>query len=207
MRPLRSNDGMTLVELVVAMSMLSVVLLIFTSVLASVQRSVVVNQRYSEANDEARLALQQLDRELRSGNVINDPADAITGFTDAPANQRLLIYTQANLPTRGEAQCELWKVTADAKLQVRRWTPGSSSWATSWRTVAEYIINRSTGVNAFTMNTDPLKGERTVDVRLQVNPDPVANPDRTIELQASLTGRNTSYNYPTNICQTLPSGA
>ena len=42
---------MTLVELVVAMSMLSVVLLIFTSVLASVQRTVVENQRYSEAND------------------------------------------------------------------------------------------------------------------------------------------------------------
>jgi hypothetical protein len=54
------------------------------------------------------------------------------------------------------------------------------------------------------MNSDPLKGERTIDVRLQVNPDYTANPGRTIEIRASLTGRNTSYNYPENICQTLP---
>jgi hypothetical protein len=184
--------------------MMSVVLLVFTSVLASVQRTVVVNQRLSEANDNARLALQQLDRELRSGNVITDPADSIVGFSDAPANQRLLIYTQANLPTRGQAQCEIWKVTEDRELQVRRWVPGSSSWATAWRTVAEGIVNRDTGVDTFTMNADPEKGERTIDIVLQVNPDLEANPDRTKELQASLTGRNTSYNYPTNICLTLP---
>lgn len=205
---LRSDErGMTLVELVVAMSMMSIVLLIFTSVLASVQRTVVVNQRYSEANDEARLALQQLDRELRSGNVITDPADAIAGFTEAPANQRLLIYTQANMPTRGQAECELWKITSSNDLQVRRWIPGSSSWTTGWRTVATDVVNRVTGVNAFTMNTDPLKGERTVDVRLQVNPDVANNPGRTIEIRASLTGRNTSYNYPDNICLTLPTAS
>jgi prepilin-type N-terminal cleavage/methylation domain-containing protein len=204
---LAGQAGMTLVELVVAMAMLSIVLLIFTSVLASVQRTVVVNQRYSEANDQARLALQQLDRELRSGNVITDPADAISGFTGAPAYQRLLIYTQANLPTRGEAQCEIWKITSDHELQVRRWIPGASDWETSWVTVAESVVNRSTSVNAFTMNTDPLKGERTVDIHLQVNPDLDANPGRTIDIKASLTGRNTSYNYPTNICLTLPSAA
>jgi type II secretory pathway pseudopilin PulG len=192
---------MTLVELVVAMSMLSIVLLIFTSVLASVQRTVVVNQRYSDANDQARLALQQLDRELRSGNVITDPATPPTGYT---ANQSLLIYTQANLPTRGEAQCEIWKITSDHELQVRRWIPGSSSWETSWITVAESVVNRSTGVNAFMMNSDPLKGERTVDIQLQVNPDLDGNPVRTIDIKASLTGRNTSYNYPTNICLSLP---
>jgi type II secretory pathway pseudopilin PulG len=200
---------MTLVELVVAMSMLGVVLLIFTTVLASVQRTVVENQRYSEANDAARLALQQLDRELRSGNVINDPADPIVGVSDAdyPPHQRLLIYTQANLPTRGQAQCELWRITASDELQVRRWVPGSSTWSTAWRTVAEHIVNRTTGVNAFAMNGDPLKGERTIDVRLQINPDLVGSPDRTIDIRSSLTGRNTSYNYPTNICQTLPTAA
>ncbi len=199
--------GMTLVELVVAMSMLSVVLLIFTSVLASVQRTVVVNQSLSQANDQARLALQQLDRELRSGNVITDPANAIAGFSDAPAYQRLLIYTQVDLPTRGQAECELWKITSSRELQVRRWIPGAATWTTAWRTVAEDVVNRETGQHAFEMNADELKGERTVDIVLQVNPVFDDTPTRTIELRASLTGRNTSYNYPTNICQTLPAGA
>ena len=57
------------------------------------------------------------------------------------------------------------------------------------------------------MNSDPLKGERTVDIRLQINPELVDQPGRTIDIRASLTGRNTSYNYPTNICQALPSAA
>jgi type II secretory pathway pseudopilin PulG len=203
----RREDAMTLVELVVAMSIMSIVLLVFTSVLASVQRTVVLNQVYSAANDQARLAIQQLDRELRSGNVINDPGEAIAGFTMAPVNQHLLIYTQANLPTRGAAHCELWAITTDRELKVRRWLPGSSTWETAWFTVAEGIVNRDTGVDAFSMNADPLKGERTVDVLLQVNPDLDDHPTRTIDIPVSLTGRNTSYNYPTNICQTLPSAA
>jgi len=61
---------MTLVELVVAMSILGVVLLVFTSVLASVQRGVVRQDNLSRTLDSARLAIQQLDRELRSGNVL-----------------------------------------------------------------------------------------------------------------------------------------
>jgi Tfp pilus assembly protein PilW len=65
---------MTLVELVVAMSILGVVLLVFTSVLASVQRGVVRQDTLSQTLDSARLAIQQLDRELRSGNVLYDPA-------------------------------------------------------------------------------------------------------------------------------------
>jgi prepilin-type N-terminal cleavage/methylation domain-containing protein len=204
----KDESGMTLVELVVATAMLGVVMTIFGSVLASVQRSVVVNERYSRANDQARLALEQLDRELRSGNVILDPASAIPTYTgNAPAYYRLIVYTQSNLPTRGQAVCEIWHITTADELQARRWVPGADTWLTSWLTVAEDIVNRSTNTRAFELNADPLKGNRTVDVHLMVNPDYGGSPERTIEIQASLTGRNTSYNYPTTICATLPAAA
>jgi prepilin-type N-terminal cleavage/methylation domain-containing protein len=199
--------GMTLVELLVATAMLGVVTTIFGSVLVSVQRSVVVNEQYSRANDEARLAIQQLDRELRSGNVILDPASTISTYTgDAPAYYRLIVYTQSNAPSRGQAVCEIWHITG-GELQARQWIPGSDTWFTSWRTVAENIVNRSTNTQAFRLNSDPLKGNRTVDVHLMVNPDYSGHPERTIEIRVSLTGRNTSYNYPTSICMTLPSAA
>ena len=203
----RGDAGMTLVELMVATAMLGVITTILGSVLASVQRSVVVNQRYSEANDQVRLAIDQLDRELRSGNVILDPSSAIPTYTgDAPAYYRLIVYTQSNSPTRGQAVCEIWHITGGT-LQARQWIPGSSSWLTSWRIVAEHIVNRSTNTHAFRLNSDPLKGNRTVDIHLMVNPDYSDNPGGTIEIKASLTGRNTSYNYPTSICTTLPSAA
>jgi type II secretory pathway pseudopilin PulG len=196
---------MTLVELMVATAMLGIVTTIFGSVLTSVQRSVVANEQYSRANDQARLAVEQLDRELRSGNVILDPSSAIATYTgDAPAYYRLVVYTQSNAPTRGQAVCEIWHIT-NSQLQTRQWIPGSNTWLTSWLVVADSIVNRTTSTQAFRLNSDPLKGNRTVDVHLMVNPDYAAHPERTIEIKASLTGRNTSYNYPTSICTTLPS--
>lgn len=203
-----NEDGITLVELLVAMSMMGIVMIIFSSVLVSMQRTVVAIDRASRANDQARLAIEQLDKELRSGNVIADPGEPISGYTgDAPAFQRLIVYTQANAPIRGGSVCELWQITSATELQTRTWLPGSNSWLTSWRTVAEHIVNRSTNTNAFELTGDPLKGNRTLDIHLMINPDYTAAPSSTVELESSLTGRNTSYNYPTNICQTLPSAA
>ncbi len=199
---------MTLVELLVAMSMMGVVMVIFSSVLVSMQRTVVTIDRASRANDQARLAIEHLDKELRSGNVISDPGAPISGYTgDAPANQRLLVYTQANATIRGGSVCELWQITSASELQARTWLPGSNSWLTSWRTVAEHIVNRSTSTSAFELTGDPLKGSRTLNIHLMINPDYTNAPSSTVELESSLTGRNTSYNYPTNICQTLPSAA
>ena len=204
----RGEDGITLVELLVAMSIMRIAMVIFSTVLVSMQRTVVATDRISRANDQARLAIEHLDKELRSGNVISDPAGAISGYTGgAPAYQRLLVYTQANATIRGGAVCELWQITSTNELQARTWRPGVDTWLTSWRTVAEHIVNRSTGTNAFALTGDVLKGNRTLNIHLMVNPDYSNAPSSTIELEASLTGRNTSYNYPTSICQTLPSAA
>lgn len=194
------EEGMTLVELVVAMAILSIVMVVFTTVLGSVQRSAVLSDRYAQSNDQARLAVEQLDRELRSGNVIYDPA------AESPAYYTLRVYTQSNLPTLGQAQCELWTIDPSQQLKVRTWLPGSNTWLTPSRTVASYVVNRTAGTHAFQLNPDAAKGGRTVDIHLLVNPDYANHPERTIEIEASLTGRNTSYSYPTSICQTLPTG-
>ena len=70
----RDERGMSLPELLIAMSILSIVLLVFGSVLATVQGAVVRQDSLSQTLDQSRLALQQLDREMRSGNVLYDPA-------------------------------------------------------------------------------------------------------------------------------------
>jgi prepilin-type N-terminal cleavage/methylation domain-containing protein len=195
--------GFTLIELLIAMFVLSIVTAVFGSTLASVQSAVVREDRYSRANDQARLAMEQLDREVRSGNVLYDPADPLTGFVPY---YYVRIYTQANAPTRGGYVCSIWQIDANQQLLTERWDPADpNGTSTGWRVVATGVVNRAVGEHAFQLDPDPMKGNRTLNVTLAVNADLAHGPTQTVRLNAALTGRNTSYGYPVSICSTLPS--
>src|SRR5437868_3449432 len=64
------ESGMTLAELLVVLSLLGVVLPMLALFLISIQRTVVRESDRTQSNDQARLAVQELDREIRSGNVL-----------------------------------------------------------------------------------------------------------------------------------------
>jgi prepilin-type N-terminal cleavage/methylation domain-containing protein len=210
----KSERGMSLVEVMVSMSIMSIVLLVFTSVLASVQRAVVAQDALSQTLDQARLALQQLDRELRSGNVLYDPAlenvpaasGGIPSCSGCLPGYTLRVYTQTNADTRGTYKCVLWKIDSSQQLMTRQWPPDRPTDATGWRIVATGIVNRSIGQTAFSLDPDPLKGGRTLNVVYAANSDLTHHATQTARVQASLTGRNTSYGYPANVCQQTPAG-
>jgi type II secretory pathway pseudopilin PulG len=205
---------MTLVELLVSMSILSIVLLIFLAVLASVQRGVVAQDTLSQTLDQTRLALQQLDREMRSGNVLYDPAlenapaasGGIPSCSGCLPGYTLRVYTQTNADTRGTYKCVLWKIDTAQRLMTQQWPPSDPSNASGWRIVATGIVNGSINEPPFTLDPDPLKGGRTLNILFAVNSDLAHRPTQTVKVQASLTGRNTSYGYPANVCQQTPSG-
>jgi prepilin-type N-terminal cleavage/methylation domain-containing protein len=204
---IRGDEGMTLVELLVAMFVMGFVALVFTSVLASVQRGVVHQDMLSRTLDQARLAVQQLDREIRSGNVLYDPArenNGVTSCTGCLPGYTLRVYTQSNATTRGGYRCGLWQIDSQQRLLVRYWPPGDPGSATAWRVVATGVVNRALSEPAFALETDPLKGDRTINITLAVNEDLTHRPGQTVRVRASLTGRNTSYDYPLNVCSTVP---
>jgi prepilin-type N-terminal cleavage/methylation domain-containing protein len=198
---LSAERGLTLVEMMITMMILGIALAIFLSVLFSVQRGVVLQEQRTARNDQARLAIQALDRELRSGNVLFNPASESVPYYS------LRIYTQSNAPTRSTATnptgttCVQWLLDGE-KLKTRYWEPYDPSTATSWRTVAEGIVNLTVtpNVQLFTVDPDPYKGGRTIQVTLLVNDDYANHPEQTIRLQAALTGRNTTYGYLQNAC-------
>ena len=208
---LRSDDdGFTLSELMVAMMVMALASAVFLTTLASVQKSVAETDIRTRTNTQARLALQTLDHEVRSGNLLYDPES----YTDA-ADQyfRFKVYTQANATTRQPSPgytCRLWRITDDDQLQTRWWEPypaDPDATASDWRTVATGIVNRSLDpeVPAFELDPDPNKGGRVVNVTFMVNED--LNGDLstgTAKIQSSLTGRNTSYGFPIGVCNTEP---
>jgi len=199
---LRSEDGMTLVELMVAMAILSIVSLVFTSTLSSVQRAVVEEDVRIRLNDQVRLAVQSIDRLVRSGNILYDPVDesgndpydaTVTGYM-------FRIYTQAEQSASQDARCALWLVDDEERLLYRTWPVLTPEDASNWTVVAEGVVNRTLDEPAFTLDA----AGRTIAVSFSVNPDLQDRPQATQVVEASLTGRNTSFGYPVQLCETLP---
>ncbi|MFB3737399.1 MAG: PilW family protein [Candidatus Velamenicoccus archaeovorus] len=208
-RRLRDERGLTLVEMMVATVILGLVLLVFLSTFASIQRATSREEERSRNNDEARLAVEQLDREIRSGNVLYDPARENAGIDSCDGcvpGYTLRVYTQSNAPTRAGFTCRLWRVDEEEQLQTRSWPPLHPEQATGWRTVATGIVNLVEGQVAFERSDDPSRADRTVNVRLLVNDDHANHPGDTVQIEVSLTGRNTLFDYPQDVCDQVPTG-
>jgi prepilin-type N-terminal cleavage/methylation domain-containing protein len=207
---LRSRDeGFTFTELLVAMMVMALASGVFLTTLASVQKSVVETDIRTRSNTQARLAMQTLDHEVRSGNLLYDPES----YSGSDRYFRFKVYTQANASTRQPSPgytCRLWRITEDDELQTRWWEPypaDPDATASPWRTVATSIVNRSTDlpIPAFVLDDDPNKGGRTVNVVFVVNEDVDGDLSTgTVKIQGALTGRNTSYGFPIGVCSTEP---
>ena len=208
------NDerGLTLVELLVAMAILSIVMLVFTKTLASVQMAAVRQENLSRTNDQLRLVVEEMDRQIRSGQVLFDPAaEGASTCTGCLPGYTLRVYTEANANAvsaggLGYSTCVVWKVASSSPyaLQTARWQSSApDATVTPWRTVATGIVNSQVG-GAAPFTLEP--GNRSLDVSFAVNEDYVNRPTQTTYVQASLTGRNTAAGTPVTVCATMPTG-
>jgi len=160
-------------------------------------------------NDQARAAVQELDREVRSANVVYDPA----GERDASGTPTpyfgLRVSTESNAPTRNanQALCEQWRVSG-GQLLHRTWRSGSST-ASPWAIAGNGIVNASTSPSTAVFKLDPSTptGRRVVQVTLLVNAraGSAATMQQTIRIQTSLAMRNVSY-APQDPCTPVPAG-
>jgi type II secretory pathway pseudopilin PulG len=211
---------MTLAELAVTMMLLGIVLAIILSILFSVQRAFGRQQDRSISNDQARLAVQELDRELRSGNLLYEPT-GINAYPPGANGMQLVIYTQTNATTRNPGnRCVQWKITGPVSadpdnphtLQRRDWSSVDPlNTASDWRIIAEDVVNNDTAFNpglatkAFALDHSQTSfGDRIIKIDILVNHK--ASSGKTVEIQDSVTGRNTQFGYPTTVCDTLPPG-
>lgn len=144
----KSDRGLTLVELMVAMSLLLIGLTMFGSVLFTVQQTSKRQLAIGQANDDIRIGFQELDRQMRSGYV------AATG-TISGADASVKLYTEM----RGAGRCVAWAIfgagDGPQKLWTTSWAPGVGAPSlpasgSGWRLVATDIVNTSNGGDAQT---------------------------------------------------------
>jgi len=200
----RREDGATVIELSIVLTLLGIVLASLLSVMYAAQSNLGREISRSDSNDQVRLAVQSMDREVRSGNVLYDPANerypaGCTGSgCQVSSGMSVRIWTASNSPTRGGDWCVQWRVTSTRELQSRRWIPfwtnaNDTTQVTKWRTVATGITNFAEGIAAFSF---PGGTPNLLNVKLRANNDPTSAKGSTVEVRQAVSGRNTQF-YPT----------
>lgn len=189
---LSDEQGWSLVELLFVLALSGVVTAMVAGFLTSSQNTLGRQTARSISNDQIRLAAQSFDREVRSGNVVYNPASESFSAGDIAPGMSVRVYAQTN----GDPRCVQWRITSTGELQRRSWpayynpaNPAHVSAVSGWRIVAEHVTNRIESIAAFTRPDTNL-----LTIRLRANDDPAKG--STVEVTQSVSGRNT-LRFPT----------
>lgn len=215
------DDGMSLTELLISMTIFSIVMAIVMSVMITLTNMSRDSVARVQAIQEARLGISQIDRQVRSGNVIMDPADEDPDNADVPPYFSMRIHTQAN----GVATCAQWRVIDHDEdkygdLEFRTWTPGLPLTVTSWSPVAHNLVAMDVAPES-EADIDPDDPEtwppfwvnpeasgnteaQSVSITLRLKDPGEHNDSKPTSISTTVTGRNTVFSVPSTACSPVP---
>ena len=155
--PARPSDdaGFTLAEVMVSMTIMTIVTVMATSAMIQIYRSVAKNEAISVAQAQLSIAFLRLDREIRYASAISAP--------DAVGADQYVEYLLAD--TSGSTCVQLRINNARATLERRDWTQTTSTTPlpTRWMVLATQVSS----AQAFTFSAaDPTYNFDRLQLRL-----------------------------------------
>ncbi|WP_158580714.1 PulJ/GspJ family protein [Cellulomonas rhizosphaerae] len=219
-RAARESDdrGYTLVELIVVMSIFVGLMAIVFGIMLQMARQTKDNLARTEAAAQVRISLMQIDRQVRSGNVISDPKQESSSESGADKYYSLRVYTQ----TDGVYQCVQWRVVFATgndfgRLEYRSWKPSwqATGGVDAWRVVARDIVRPAKALDKADPTTWPpffvednqaetSSNAQTIRVTLRVKDPDQSEGSKPATVTSTLTGRNTIFGYPADTCSPVP---
>jgi prepilin-type N-terminal cleavage/methylation domain-containing protein len=198
---LAEDPGFSLIELMVVLSVMGLIMTAFLGLLASVQRSLVRETNRSTTMDQARLAMEGIDRQVRSGSIVCVPTTGTNPY------YTLTLYGPNAYSTSSSANRWVQYRVQSQTLQRRQYT---SSWS-SWRTVATGIVNSTpSGTTNVPFLPDTASqyastsgASRLVNVTFIVNSQTSDTTSGSSKLQSAIAIRNQD---ATLSCSSIPSG-
>lgn len=128
-----NERGVTMIELLVAMMILSVIIVVSLSAVLNMTRSTVRSQAITDAADQLRVTFQRLDKEVRYAAAINMPAQV--------GNSIYVEYLVEHNAAEGIPECVQWRYQTDTgELQRRSWENGTVD-ASGWQTLVTDLRN------------------------------------------------------------------
>ncbi|WP_156043795.1 prepilin-type N-terminal cleavage/methylation domain-containing protein [Cellulomonas sp. URHE0023] len=135
-RTSETDNGMTLVELLVSMGILTVIIGMFMGGVVVMTKDTSRAQGVSNAGDAARKVFQRMDKEIRYSSSINRPGVGTTAGT---------YYVEYLISAVGAGQkplCTQWRYTSSTRtLDVRTWRVQATPVVSGWNTMAVNVRN------------------------------------------------------------------
>lgn len=203
------EGGFTLIELLITMAIFGMAMAMVTTAVTQVQSYASDAQGSADSVGELRLALADIDKQVRSGNVLYSPANETTPSsctaTGTDAGTCMRVYTQAN----GQERCVQWQVVADPanpSSTILR----SRSWSTAWQTDGKYsdwVVRARNLASSPSAAPFSLAGAATASSSryLEIRFEAVDKRRKGSNvLTSALAGRNTNYGYDAGLCSPAP---
>lgn len=169
---------MTLIELVVAMSILLVVLGAIVDAFASATKAEADQISRADAQENARLSLETMRRDIHCSTAANTGVAGVLTLTEPS----LPCATSATLTTI------VWCTTGAAGRYMLRRSPTSTCDSTS-RPMADYLVTNAVWSNSCVAVTDTGKA-RAIGVDLQISVTNKTLGPKTYRLKDAITLRN-----------------
>ena len=136
LRPLRRNeDGITLIELLVAMILLGVLLTVVVSLYVSSMNAVALSREVTGNTKQVSNAMNETSRVIRAGteNPLTPPAVPAPAFVSAKKDE-IIIYAFINLQNAQEQpqMIRLWVDRTTGTYMESRWRATAVSGTTRW---------------------------------------------------------------------------
>ena len=132
------EEGMTLIELIVAMGIFTLIIAIFMGGLVIMTKSTVRSQVTSDSGDALRTVLQRFDQQVRYAESINLPGEG-------PSGARYVEYRTKAVEAGEIPTCTQWRyLPGTGELQTRTWPDTASATLPAWRTSVTDVRDETT---------------------------------------------------------------
>lgn len=194
----RGDDGVTLVEQLVAMSIFVVVVSLFMSGLVSMTSGTSRTQNTAESGDSVRAAFLRMDRQVRYASDINQAGTGASGdwYVEfrSPQQSTSTTSTRSDVPA---GLCTQWRYGATGgHLDMRTWTDGTTP-TSSWTPVATGLQRPATPPFSVALTTDGQPFQR-LGVHLVASRGAGAA-EGSAEIETTFVARNSSPASVTNV--------
>ena len=197
-RPADKDAGLTLVELLAAMGIFTIVIVVFMGGLITMTRSTVRAQDVTDAGDAVRMAFQTMDKQIRYASAVNRPGVG-------PSGSHYVEFIATSLPDGQDPLCTQWRFDPTARtLAYRTWRDIPTGTPTAWRVIANDVRNDLTASPPdVPFAFDPAGSAGLTHQQLRVSVDVgrgVAGSTEVVgaDVSTAFVARNSSYSSQSN---------